>query len=92
MNRVLLLIASALAARGAIPADSARGERLFETLRCTECHNVYGTGGAAMVAALWSHGPQLLEQMTSRRLPWPRFERTQMANLIAYLGSSRTGK
>ena len=177
MNRVLLLIASALVARGATPADSARGERLFEMLRCTECHRVYGSGAAAggtigpdlgraidrdfspslLAATMWNHAPRMWAAMRERGsspgkldevgaadlfaffyaarffekpgdaargkrlfsdkqcstchgltdrkipnaptsrllpwpLPWPRFDGTQMADLIAYLGSSRTRK
>jgi mono/diheme cytochrome c family protein len=88
-----------------LEAGNARaGQRVFRRQKCVACHQDRSSGapylpepqtsfsGATMVAALWSHGPQMQEQMTSRRLPWPRFERSEMQDLIAYLGSSRTGK
>jgi len=40
-----------------------------------------------MVAALWEHGPRMLESMTQRNVAWPRFTAQQMADLIAYLNS-----
>jgi ABC-type tungstate transport system permease subunit len=44
-------------------------------------------GGAAMVSALWLHGPDMLDQMKTKGIAWPRFEGTQMADLIAYLNT-----
>ncbi len=40
-----------------------------------------------MVAALWVHGPRRLEEMTRRKLAWPRFTDEQMSDLIAYLNT-----
>jgi len=40
-----------------------------------------------MVAALWDHGPRMLESMTARNLVWPRFTAREMSDLIAYLNS-----
>jgi hypothetical protein len=42
-----------------------------------------------MVSALWRHGPAMLEQMRKDGVPWPRFEGSQMADLIAYLNSKK---
>lgn len=80
--------------------DSSRGAHVFDTKRCTVCHlsGVNGApkfpaadrefSGAAMVSALWHHGPQMLAQMKNTGVAWPRFEGTQMADVIAYLNSS----
>jgi hypothetical protein len=38
-----------------------------------------------MVAALWHHGPAMLQQMRSRGVAWPRFSAGDMSALIAYL-------
>jgi hypothetical protein len=38
-----------------------------------------------MVAALWHHGPAMLQQMQSRGIPWPRLNTDDMSALIAYL-------
>ena len=42
---------------------------------------------AAIVSVLWHHGPQMLDQMKSKGIAWPRFEGSDMANLIAYLNA-----
>jgi hypothetical protein len=34
----------------------------------------------------------MLEQMSSKGVRWPRFDRREMSDLIAYLNSSRQGK
>jgi cytochrome c2 len=80
--------------------DSGRpslGSRVFASKNCGACHNNASSGaphlpvagrefsGAAMVSVLWRHGPNMLEQMKTKGIAWPRFEGTQMADLIAYL-------
>jgi hypothetical protein len=45
-----------------------------------------------MVAALWHHGPRMLELMEARGIVWPRFDAQEMSNLIAYLNSKDRGK
>jgi hypothetical protein len=40
-----------------------------------------------MVDVLWKHGPNMLEKMQARHIPWPQLSQTEMANLIAYLNS-----
>jgi cytochrome c2 len=80
--------------------DASRGRRVFEAKRCAVCHASGANGaprfpdlnrrfsGAAMVSALWHHGPQMLEQMKTTGVAWPRFEGSQMADVIAYLNSA----
>ena len=82
--------------------DSGRakaGAGVFEAKKCAVCHNDASTGapplpaagrefsGAAMVAVLWGHGPAMLDQVKAKGLAWPRFDGTQMADLIAYLNT-----
>ena len=84
---------------------AAAGARVFTSKHCATCHNnpstnqsagapkLTGAGrsfsGASMVSALWRHGPQMLDRMKSQSIAWPRFEGQDMANLIAYLNSTR---
>lgn len=80
--------------------DATAGRRVFTSKRCATCHNDASSGapklaggdrtfsGAAMVAALWHHGPRMLDQMKSRNLAWPRFDTREMSNLIAYLNQT----
>jgi cytochrome c551/c552 len=82
--------------------DSGRpslGRRVFASKKCTVCHNSASSGapqvpiagrefsGAVMVSVLWEHGPNMLDQMKAKGIAWPRFEGTQMADLIAYLNT-----
>ncbi|MGA2880557.1 MAG: c-type cytochrome [Bryobacteraceae bacterium] len=79
------------------------GSRVFASKNCTVCHKDASSGapqlpiagrefsGATMVSVLWRHGPRMLDQMKSKGLAWPRFDGTQMADLIAYLNSNKAG-
>jgi len=75
------------------------GRHLFASKHCASCHHDASTGApeiegkfftsADMVAALWRHGPQMLDRMQSKKIPWPRFDGSQMSDLIAYLNKPR---
>ncbi len=75
--------------------DAGRGRKAFASKRCASCHE---SGAAprlsasgrtynapAMIAALWLHGPAMLELMKSRGIAWPRLDGAEMSGLIAYL-------
>jgi mono/diheme cytochrome c family protein len=84
------------------------GARVFAAKRCASCHNdashnsasgapkLSGTGrsfnATTIVSVLWHHGPQMLDQMKTKGIPWPRFEGQDMANLIAYLNAQSQGQ
>lgn len=82
----------------------ASGSRVFASKKCGLCHNDASSGaprlpvagrhfdGATMVSALWRHGPRMLDQMKTKGIEWPRFDRVQMADLIAYLNSNQPGR
>lgn len=90
---------------GAFFQDSGNarsGEKVYTSKGCGWCH-ANGTGGApkltgtgrrysaaTVVSSLWHHGPGMLDQMKSQGVFWPRFDRQDMANLIAYLNSGAT--
>jgi len=73
------------------------GRRLFAGKRCSACHDNPSSGAPArsempgrmtsfgMVAALWKHGPAMLQSMRQRRITWPRFSGSEMADISAYL-------
>ena len=79
----------------------ASGSRVFANKNCAVCHNDASSGaphlpmsgrdfsGAAMVSVLWRHGPDMLSQMKTKSIAWPRFEGAQMADLIAYLNTKK---
>ena len=87
--------------------NPAAGARVFAAKRCATCHNdastaapkLIGTGrplnaanATTIVSVLWHHGPQMLDQMKTKGIAWPRFEGSDMANLIAYLNSQNKVK
>jgi cytochrome c2 len=84
--------------------DPARGKRVFTAKPCAGCHSsgasgaprLVGSGrefsGASMVSALWRHGPAMLEKMKSQGTRWPRFDGSEMADLIGYLNSGGQAK
>lgn len=75
------------------------GRKVFAQKQCAACHDSGQSGapklpagnrtfsGGAMVAALWHHGPQMQELMRGKNIPWPRFDHSEMSDLIAYLNS-----
>jgi mono/diheme cytochrome c family protein len=77
------------------------GQRVFSAKRCAACHEnsanaapkIIASGksfsGAEMVSVLWHHGPRMFDQMKSKGIPWPRFDGTQMSDLIAFLNSTK---
>jgi mono/diheme cytochrome c family protein len=77
------------------------GAKVFASKHCASCHEGSGSApklagntytGAAMVSALWHHGPRMLDQMKAKGIAWPRFDGDDMANLIAYLNSAANSK
>jgi mono/diheme cytochrome c family protein len=85
------------------PGDIEKGRRLFTGKRCIVCHQVGGTGGVVgpsldflgqygspifAAATMWNHGPAMAEAMRRRGIPRPRFEGSELADLIAYLRSA----
>jgi cytochrome c2 len=77
---------------------AAAGRRVFVSKRCASCHDersgkapkLAGTfNGATMVSALWRHGPSMLSEMKKEGVQWPRFEGSQMADLLAYLNAKK---
>jgi len=77
--------------------DPDHGKRVFERKRCNVCHDDASSGAPAraamagrmtsqgLVAALWKHGPQMMETMRNRKVAWPHFSGSEMADLSAYL-------
>jgi len=88
--------------------NPAAGARVFASKGCATCHNDASPNNASgapkltgasrtfsaatIVSVLWYHGPQMLDQMKTRGIAWPRFDGPQMANLIAYLNGQNKAK
>jgi mono/diheme cytochrome c family protein len=80
--------------------DLKQGQRVFASKHCGACHDDPSSGAPArsamagrmtsfdMVAALWKHGPTMLDRMRLKKISWPRFSGPEMADLAAYLHGS----
>ncbi len=95
-----LLLAAATAHAAGIIGDPARGQLLFVSKKCVECHAVRGAGGRIgpdlgrssvkgsfyeIVAAMWNHAQTMDEKMKELRLIRPQFEGTELSDLLAFL-------
>jgi mono/diheme cytochrome c family protein len=80
------------------------GERVFAERGCAQCHGSHAEGGqfgprlgsagdaytvVSFTAALWKHGPQMVEQVQAMNIPWPSLKPADIGNLIAFLNGSR---
>jgi mono/diheme cytochrome c family protein len=96
-------ILSYLWSRGMLeePGNPRRGEKLFAQKHCSSCHS--SDGGApdlraakkgertslTMISALWRHGPAMLDRMKERNILWPRFNGSEMSDLVAFLNTGK---
>lgn len=78
--------------------NATRGKGVFAQKGCAACHNDASSGAPKLassvdpldlVAALWRHGPAMLEKMKARNLSWPRFRGEEMNDLTAYLNTRK---
>jgi mono/diheme cytochrome c family protein len=77
--------------------NAQRGKQVFAAKQCGSCHGVSapqiaGKGRVhsfVLVSALWRHGAQMQSEMRKKNIAWPRFEGSQMSDLLAYLGAGR---
>jgi hypothetical protein len=75
--------------------SAGRGRQMFSEKGCASCHDAAGgrslarlrgsASPASLAAALWNHGPLMLEEMRKRRIAWPRFRPGEMIDLMEYL-------
>ncbi|MCW5981026.1 MAG: c-type cytochrome [Bryobacteraceae bacterium] len=81
------------------PGDPSRGSRVVEEKKCSSCHGVAGSGAPSFsslagkidsitfVSDTWKHGPDMLAEMRKRNVEWPRFEKNQLSDVLAYINS-----
>ena len=88
-----------------LPANSARGARLFESEQCIRCHAVNGRGGkmgldlarsaprgfspAHLASRMWNHAPTMWAAMESAGIPHPKLSPQGAADLFAFFYSER---
>jgi cytochrome c2 len=82
------------------PPNPDAGRRLFAAKGCAHCHGAAGSGSASgpdlraatqrlqvseIAGRLWNHSAQMAAAMRARSILFPRFQGTEMADVIAYL-------
>ena len=110
MNILRVAWAGALAASTALAADAVvgdarRGEQLFQTERCIQCHSVNGRGGgvasdlgkrtgrdftpSVMASLMWNHAPEMWPAMRRQGIVKATLSPESAADLFAYFVSAR---
>ena len=88
-----------------IPMDSARGDQLFQSQGCVECHRLKGMGGmtapdlgrvidrsytpALLAGTMWNHAPTMWSAMKLKSMPVPDLDQQGAADLFASFYSAR---
>ncbi len=104
---VLLMFAGAVQSvtAAAIEMDSGRGQRVFETESCVQCHAINGKGGhiapdlgrvidrnftpATLASTMWNHAPTMWSKMTQQNVKRGGLDEQAGADLFAYFYSAR---
>ena len=98
-----LAVWSGLAAE--VLGDAQRGEQLFRTERCVECHSINGRGGSiasdlgkridrdftpsVMASLMWNHAPEMWPAMRKEGIVKATLSPESAADLFAYFVSAR---
>src|SRR5664280_1233261 len=88
-----------------IPGDARRGEQLFESERCIQCHSVRSQGGtlapdlakridrnytpSVMASLMWNHAPDMWAAMKKQGIVKSTLSPESAADLFAYFVSAR---
>jgi mono/diheme cytochrome c family protein len=85
--------------------DAQRGEALFRSQQCVQCHSVNGRGGSAapdlarridrnytptvMASLMWNHAPTMWAAMKKQNIAPPHLSPTEAGDLFAFFVSAR---
>jgi mono/diheme cytochrome c family protein len=85
------------------PGNPQVGRRIFTHKKCVVCHQVNDMGGVVgpsldylkqygspilVAAAMWNHGPAMMETMRAKGIERPMFKDAELLDLIAYIKSA----
>jgi mono/diheme cytochrome c family protein len=102
---IFLLCACAAFAGNAIPGDASRGEQIFQSQQCVQCHSVNGRGGhiapdlatkvdrdftpTVMASLMWNHAPDMWAAMGKQNIAKGQLTPEAAADLFAFFVSQR---
>jgi mono/diheme cytochrome c family protein len=83
------------------PGNPANGKRVYSDLGCSRCHGLDKKAGELMdidlskyqkaanlmdiVAGIWNHGGEIEKAMKEKGIPWPRFKKGELADLLEFI-------
>jgi cytochrome c2 len=83
------------------PGNPVNGKKAFSELGCSKCHGSDGKPGDLMsidlskyqkvanpieiVAGIWNHSTEIERAMKENGIPWPRFKKGELADLLDYI-------
>jgi mono/diheme cytochrome c family protein len=83
------------------PGNPIRGKRIFSEFGCSKCHGLDGKPGELMTRSLskyqktdssmeivsgaWNHSTEIGKAMVDKGIPWPRFKKGELADLLEYI-------
>jgi cytochrome c553 len=80
------------------------GERVFIIRGCARCHGSSSEGtrlgprirtgrdaytAVSLTAALWKHGPRMVDRAEEMGIAWPTLEATDIGDLVSFLNRPR---
>jgi mono/diheme cytochrome c family protein len=73
------------------PGNPARGRQLLVEKQCIKCHSSMPDltqkkgldSPAAVIAALWNHGKEMVARFEESNVPWPQLSADEMTHLMA---------
>lgn len=88
------------------PGNALRGRALFSEKGCLQCHPFTGKGKQGepgldlfpqnlspifLSQVIWNHGPEMLFRMSRLGMKWPKFNGTEMMDLLEFIKTNAKG-
>ncbi len=89
-----------------VPGNADRGEELFSSKGCVQCHTLGSRSGGPgpdlsqfhaatpilWAQRMWNHGYRMKTLLEEKKTPWPTFEGDEMLDLLTFVQTKSTGK
>jgi mono/diheme cytochrome c family protein len=86
------------------PGNVVSGKKVYTKLGCARCHGLDTKPGEMnidlsqyqkvvnlmdIVAGIWNHGNEIEKAMKEKGIPWPRFKKGELADLLEFIHSAK---